>query len=67
MPPKHLVFTYPFCRRRLSVRDRLKGEFCCQKTPAWSQLNEDLVERCNIEINEDKTQGNLLFSKLSTA
>jgi hypothetical protein len=29
----------PLCRRHLSVRDRSKGGFCCQKTPAWSQPN----------------------------
>jgi hypothetical protein len=33
----------PLCRRHFSVRDKSKREFCCQKIPAWSQLNGDLV------------------------
>jgi hypothetical protein len=42
-PPNTWCFPSPLCRRHLSVRVRSKGEFCCQKTPAWSQLNGDLL------------------------
>jgi hypothetical protein len=62
MPPNTCCLPSPLCRRHLSVRDRSKGGFCCQKTPAWCQLNGGLVWDWNIEINEVKTQG-IYFSR----
>jgi hypothetical protein len=44
VPPRNTwCLLSPVCRRHLSVSDRWKGGFCCQKIPAWSQLNGDLV------------------------
>jgi hypothetical protein len=42
-PPSKWCLPSRLCQWHLSVHDRSKGGFCCQKTTAWSQLNGDLV------------------------